>query len=387
MMRLAILCGALLCAACAGVSDSVTRFMGGKDNTEPPAPLVEFQSRLKVIELWSASVGGGTDDQYLKLAPVIASQRLYVSDSGGRIVALDATNGNRLWSADVDERITGGPGVGENTVLVGTGEGGVIALDAENGRRLWSATVSSEVLSPPLKSEGIVVVRTNDGKVFGLGGDSGKQLWIYDRTVPSLTLRGTSAPIIVAGVVIAGFDGGKLTALDLRTGRLLWEVSVAAARGRSELERMVDIDSDPMVVDDVIYVTTFQGQLAAIQLDSGRILWNRQISSYAGFSADESYIYLTDDSSHVWMFDRYSGTMVWKQELLHARNATGPASIGNFAVVGDVEGYLHWMHKADGSFVARTRLASDRIIVQPLVAGKVLYAYATDGSLAAYTFR
>jgi outer membrane protein assembly factor BamB len=369
------------------MSDSVTRFMGGKDNTEPPSPLVEFQSKLNVIELWSASVGGGTAEQYLKLVPALSKQRLYVAGSGGQVEALDATNGARLWSTDVDEHITGGPGIGENAVLVGTGEGGVIALDSETGRRLWRATVSSEVLSPPLKSEGIVIVRTNDGKVFGLDGAKGTQLWIYDRTVPSLTLRGTSSPVIVRGVVIAGFDAGRLAALDLRTGRLLWEVSVATARGRSELERMVDIDSDPLVVDDVIYVTTFQGQLAAVQLDGGRILWSRDISSYAGFTADESYIYLTDDNSNVWTFDRYSGATLWKQELLHARAATGPASIGNFAVVGDLEGYLHWMHKADGSFVARTRLSSRRIIVQPLVAGKVLYAYATDGHLAAYTFR
>jgi outer membrane protein assembly factor BamB len=387
MIRSVVIGCALLCAGCAGVSDSVTRFMGGKDNTEPPSPLVEFQSKLNVIELWSASVGGGTAEQYLKLVPALSKQRLYVADSDGRVEALDATNGARLWSTDVDERITGGPGVGENAVLVGTGEGGVIALDSETGRRLWRATVSSEVLSPPLKSEGIVIVRTNDGKVFALDGAKGTQLWIYDRTVPALTLRGTSSPVIVRGVVIAGFDAGRLAALDLRTGRLLWEVSVATARGRSELERMVDIDSDPLVVNDVIYVTTFQGQLAAVQLDGGRILWSRDISSYAGFTADESYIYLTDDNSTVWTFDRYSGATLWRQELLHARAATGPASIGNFTVVGDLEGYLHWMHKSDGSFVARTRLSSRRIIVQPLVAGKVLYAYATDGQLAAYTFR
>ncbi|HEY7839979.1 MAG TPA: outer membrane protein assembly factor BamB, partial [Gammaproteobacteria bacterium] len=375
MIRSAVIGCALLCAGCAGVSDSVTRFMGGKDNTEPPSPLVEFQSKLNVIELWSASVGGGTAEQYLKLVPALSTQRLYVADSDGRVEALDATNGTRLWSTDVDERITGGPGVGENAVLVGTGEGGVIALDSETGRRLWRATVSSEVLSPPLKSEGIVIVRTNDGKVFALDGAKGTQMWIYDRTVPALTLRGTSSPVIVRGVVIAGFDAGRLAALDLRTGRLLWEVSVATARGRSELERMVDIDSDPLIVDDVIYVTTFQGQLAAVQLDGGRILWSRDISSYAGFTADESYIYLTDDNSNVWTFDRYSGATHWRQELLHARAATGPASIGNFTVVGDLEGYLHWMHKSDGSFVARTRLSSRRIIVQPLVAGKVLYAY------------
>lgn len=387
MMRIALLGLALALTGCASVSDSVTRFMGGKDNSEPPSPLVEFQARLQVIELWSTGVGDGTDRQYLKLAPVIAGQRLHVAGSGGRVDVLDVSNGRRIWSADVDEHVTGGPGVGENTVLVGTDEGQVIALAGDDGRELWRSTLSSEVLAPPLRADGIVVARTNDGKVYGLDGNNGRQLWIYDRTVPSLTLRGTSTPVIVDGVVVAGFDAGRLAALDLRTGRLLWDVSVATARGRSELERMIDIDSDPLIVDDIIYVTTFQGQLSAVQAAGGRLMWNREISSHAGLGADESYIYLTDDNSHVWAFDRYNGTMAWKQEQLHARAATGPASIGNYIVVGDLEGYLHWLHKSDGSFVARTRLSKSRIIVQPIVAGRVLYAYSSDGRLGAFTFR
>src|SRR5690606_26136777 len=257
----------------------------------------------------------------------------------------------------------------------------------ETGEVQWRAQVSSEILSPPLRSGGVVVVRTNDGKVFGLSGVTGERLWVYDRTVPALTLRGTSAPAIAAGAVIAGFDVGRVAALDLGTGRLLWETSVATARGRSELERMVDIDSDPVILDGVIYVTTYQGQLAALQLETGRILWSRAVSSHTGFTADDNHIYLTDADSHVWAFDRYTGGVAWKNEKLHARMATGPASVGDYVVVGDLQGYLHWLRKEDGEFAARTQLTKKRIIVEPATAGRVLYAYGSDGTLAAYTYR
>jgi len=171
------------------------------------------------------------------------------------------------------------------------------------------------------------------------------------------------------------------------SGRLLWESSIAAASGRSELERMVDIDSTPVIVDGAIYVVTFQGSVAALQMDSGRIMWSREVSSYAGFSVDDSQIYVTDEDSHVLALDRYSGATQWIQEALHARGATGPESIGDYVVVGDLEGYLHWMDKATGEFVARTRLSDERILVQPVAVGKVLYAFCSDGTVAALTFR
>lgn len=378
---------AFLTLAGCGTTDKISGFFtGGKDNSEPPAPLIEFQTRLNVLELWSGNVGG-PDEEYLKLTPAVANQRVFVTDSTGDLRALDATNGGEVWNTDIDEPITGGPGVGENTVLLGTGEGDVISVSADTGKEQWRSSVSSEVLSPPLRAENTVIARTNDGKVFGIDAEKGKRLWIYDRTVPALTLRGTSAPVIFSGIVIAGFDAGRLAALDLHTGRLLWEATIAAARGRSELERMVDIDSDPVVVDGIIYVVSLQGQLAAVQGDSGRILWSRDVSSHAGFSVDERNIYLTDDESHIRAFDRYTGSTVWANEKLHARQATGPASIGGYVVAGDLEGFLHWIDKETGEFVARISLCSRRIIVQPLVVGKVLYAYCSDGNLAAYTFR
>lgn len=360
---------------------------GDSDNAEPPAELIEFRQRLNVIELWSKNTGSGTDNQYLKLAPVVANQRLFIADADGHIQALDATNGNKVWSVDADARITGGPGVGENTVLVGTSEAETIAYSADDGEELWRTTLSSEILSPPQKARNTVIVRTGDGKIFGLSGSSGKRLWIYDRTVPTLTLRGTSTPVIDGDLVIAGFDGGRMAALEVRTGKLIWEAPIAVARGPDDLARMVDIDSTPLVVEGVIYIATFQGHLSALQVETGRVLWDRDISSYAGFDADQQNIYVTADKSHIWVFDRFTSTSVWKQEKLHLRALTAPASIGDYIVVGDFDGYLHWMSKSSGKFVARTRLCSDRIITSPLVVGKILYGFCSDGTLTAYSYR
>lgn len=394
----------LLLTGCGGLKDSVTDIFSSSDDTaEPPAPLLEFRTRVNVLELWSENTGSGTDEQYLKLAPVVANQRVFSVDTNGQLKALDATNGKKLWTTrmkaeeEIDDgpfwsrsakvQVTGGPGYGENTVMVGTNEGDVIAYSADNGEELWRSKVSSEVLSAPQKSDNIVVVRTIDGKIFGLDGQRGRRLWIYDRSVPALTLRGTSDPIIDSDMVIAGFDGGRLAALELKTGRLLWEARVASARGSSELERMVDIDSKPLLIDGVIYVATFQGKLAAVQQQTGRLLWTQDVSTHSSISGDDQYIYLTDESSDIWAFDRYTGTSVWKHDKLHARGVTGPTRIGNYLVVGDFEGYLHWMDRSSGRFVARKNLSKERIIAAPIVAGKILYAYCSGGDLAAYTYR
>ncbi len=400
---IAILFIALFLSGCAATERVTDYFKGSSDNAEPPNPLVEFRPLINVIELWKKNNGIGTDEQYLKLAPVIVNQRVYVVDSAGEIGSLDATNGKSLWRKKIEAsesvdgksgwfrgeniRITGGPGYGENTLLVGSMEGEVVSLSAENGSELWRARVSSEVLSAPQRDSNTVIVRTIDGKVFGLDADDGRRLWIYDRTVPPLTLRGTSTPAIDGDILVAGFDGGKLAALDVRTGKLLWESSIAAARGRSELERMVDIDSQPTIVDGAVYIATFQGHVAAVQLESGRILWSNDMSSYAGFSADEQNLYVTDENSHIWALDRFDGSVLWELEDLHARSVTAPGSIDDQIVVGDMAGYLHWINKKTGAFNARTRLCKEPVIAKPIVVGKIVYAYCSDGKLAAYTYR
>ena len=388
----------LLISGCS-VIDAVSNLVGGDDEmADPPAPLVEFKQKLNVVELWSKNTGSGTDEKYLMISPIIANQHLYIVDSRGELKVMDAINGKQkwskniigkggFWSKDDNTRITGGPGYGENTILVGTNEGDTITMDSNNGEGIWQKKLSSEILSAPQKADNVVVVRTLDGKLFALNGDTGKRLWIYERSVPALTLRGTSTPIINNGMVIAGFDGGRLAALELGTGRLIWEVRISIARGSSDIERMVDIDSEPIIVDGVIFVASFQGHIAAVHQETGRIIWNRELSSYAGFSVDEDNVYVTDNDSHIWAFDRFSGTPMWEQDKLHGRHVTAPASIGAYVVVGDFEGYLHWISKISGTFVARTRVSKHPFMVKPLVAGKFLYAYNSDGELAAYTYR
>ncbi|NNE39109.1 MAG: outer membrane protein assembly factor BamB [Gammaproteobacteria bacterium] len=282
--------------------------------------------------------------------------------------------------------ITGGPGYSGEMVFIGTNNGDVIALDPETGDEIWTSKVSSEILTPPIKSGNIVIVRTLDGRIFGLNSASGRRLWTYEKTVPALTLRGTSTPAIDGDVIIIGFDSGSLAALDINTGRLLWETGISAARGRSELERMVDIDASPIISGGIVYVVTFQGQLAALTRDTGRILWNRDTSSYSGFSIEGDYLYITDDSSIIWAFDRFNGGSVWKMDALLNREVTAPSPVGNYLVVGDFEGYLHWLDKNTGAFVARQQISNERIIAPAVIAGDTVYAFSTDGELAALTY-
>ncbi|MEE9160392.1 MAG: outer membrane protein assembly factor BamB [Gammaproteobacteria bacterium] len=376
----------ILLSGCGGTKNFLKKFSGGgTDNTEPPTPLVEIETIAEIIELWSKNTGKGSTKQFLKLTPSHSQGKVFVADALGNLASLDANNGNALWKIDTDLTISGGPGASEKLTMIGSDEGDVLAYASESGEFIWQAKVSSEILAAPQEANDIVVVRTIDGRIFGLDANDGSRLWIYERTMPALTLRGTSNPIITGDIVIAGFDGGRLSAIDLFTGKLIWETSVSLSSGRSDLERMVDIDSDPIIIGNDIYVATFQGRLASVALEDGRITWTRDISSYAGFTSDGNIIYITDDQSHVWALDRATGNSVWKQENLYARQATAPATIGNLVVVGDLEGYLHWMDKDNGQFVARTQVSKSAIIAPPVAVEDVVYAYSSDGILSAYT--
>lgn len=383
--RLLVLTIFVFCWGCSTVSQKVSTFMGGEDNTAPPTPLEEFEARVAITKIWERDIGEGSDKQYLKLEPVYAMGRIFVADSGGEIKAIDAESGQVVWKTDADTKITGGPGAGENLVIAGTGEAEVIALAADSGTIQWRSRVSSEVLSAPKYDGNIIVVRTIDGKIFGLTAGEGERIWTYEQSVPALTLRGTSSPVIAGNLLVAGFDEGRLAAIELQTGKVVWDTRIALGSGRTELERMIDIDAEPLVFNDVIYVATFQGRIAAVALETGRIIWTREVSSYAGISADAEAIYITDDDSAVWALDRASGNSLWKQDKLMARALTAPAVTENMVVVGDVEGYLHWIDKATGEILAREQITDHKIIAAPISVDNVVYAYASDGTLAAYT--
>lgn len=361
----------------------VTSYLGGEDNTAPPAELPEIASSLKIIELWSHSVGAGPEDLFLKLTATVDAGRVFAADRKGRISAFDAVTGEPVWETKTKRAIGGGPGSGSGIVVVGTRNGAVLALSAEDGALLWKSRVSSEVLSSPKVSEGVVVVRTIDGKLFGLNAADGERLWIYDRGVPTLSLRGTSAPVISAGVAVAGFDGGRLVGVSLDTGQPLWETLVALPSGRSELDRMVDIDGTIAVDDQTVYVVTFQGRTAAVDLFSGTILWRRDMSSHAGIGLDKTAVYVTDEESHVWALDRSNSASIWRQTGLQARSLTPPVSFKDYIVVGDFDGYVHWLRRDDGEFVGRIRIDSDGIIAAPVATEDVLYVYGRGGTLAA----
>lgn len=369
-----------------GAGKFVSNYFGGEDNSEPPAPLVEFKQTANIVSRWEQNVGG-TDEQYLKLSPAVTEESIYTVARSGDIEALSLQNGRTLWSRDVDEPVSSAAGVGAGLVIVGTSNGYVIALDKATGEPRWKKRVSSEVLAPPQAAENIVVVRTVDGKLIGMDAESGDRIWVYDRTVPALSLRGTSTPVIYEGYIIAGFDAGRLLALELTSGKAVWETRIAIGSGRSELERMVDIDSDPVIQNDIIYVATYQGRLAAVSVQGGRILWTRDISSHSGLTVDQEYIYITDDRGHVWALEQVSGSSVWKQEALQARATSAPALVGPYIAVGGVEGYVHWMDRDTGEFVARTRLDESPIIAAPVTINETVFFYSTAGTLTAYTYR
>ncbi len=379
MKRLLIL-GALLLTGCAKVTD----YFAGKSNAEPPAPLPALQVTLDVKALWTNRAGSGADKYYVKLAPALANGRIIAAAREGRVSAFDAARGQRLWETDVKALLAGGVGSGAGLALVGTNEAEVVALDENKGGVTWRARVSSEVLSPPRVAHGVVVVRCVDGRLSGLSAADGARIWVYDSAAPALTLRSTSAPLIVGDKVIAGFANGKLAAVSLQEGKLLWETAIAEPRGRTELERLVDISGDPQEYDGVVYAASFQGRIAAVQADSGQILWTRELSSHAGIAVDERYVYVTDAQSQVYALDRRDGHSLWKQDKLRARALGAPVVVGEHIAVGDFEGYLHWMARDDGRFVARTRVDDNGVIATPVAADNVLYVNGKGGVLAAF---
>ena len=378
--------GALLlvhAAALAGGCAAFDRLFSDSDNTAPPAELVDFEPTVKVRTVWQRSVGSGAGKLFLKLRPAIDGERVYAATRDGSVRAFDARTGESVWDTDTDSPLSGGPGIGDGLVLVGSSEGEVLALDEKDGVVKWRARVSSEVLSAPGAKDGIAVARTIDGKLFGLNVADGTRVWVYDRTAPVLTLRGTSSPALTEGAAVAGFDNGQVVAIALADGHLLWETRVAVPKGRTELERMVDIDADPIIDDNTVYTVTYQGQIAALKLFSGDVVWRRDMSSHAGLGVGPKNVYVTDDQSHVWALDRSNNASMWRQSKLEARRLSPPAVFGDFVVVGDLDGYVHWLRKDDGQFAARVRVDSSGIIAAPVATAFAVYVYGSGGELAA----
>jgi outer membrane protein assembly factor BamB len=354
-----------------------------KDNADPPAELVDFEPVFEVETLWRTSVAG-MHDQFLKLRPVVQDDSLYMADADGEVLAVDRHTGEVRWRKETEAPLSGGPGLGAGLVLVGSAEAELIALDTEQGEERWRQRVSSEVLSSPAGASGVVVVKSIDGRITAMNAGSGEKRWHFDQSTPVLTLRGSSSPLVRDGRVIVGFANGKLVGLALDSGKPIWDTVIATPRGRSELERVVDIDADLVLVEGVVYGAAFQSQLAALSASTGVVLWRRELSSYAGLDADWRQVYVTDDEDHIWCLDATNGATLWQQQQLHARRLSAPAIVMNdYLVVGDLEGYLHWLAMDDGRMLARVRVGSERIRAKPLVVDDTVYVLNDDGRLAA----
>lgn len=372
--------GLLGLAGCSTVGDMLS---SGSSNLEPPQELTEFTPTVGIATVWNRNVGASAGRRYLRLRPAVAGSHVFAAERDGDVSAYAIDDGEQLWETGTELSIGGGPGVGEGLVLVGSIDGVVAALDAETGAPRWRRQVSSEVLAAPVAAHGVVVVRTQDGKLTGLAATDGTPLWVYDRSVPALSLRGTSAPVLAGDAVVAGFDSGLLVSLALKDGQLLWESRIAAPSGRSELERLVDIDADPVVAQDIIYVVTFQGRVAAVDRHSGNVLWRRDMSSHAGMGVDRRHLFITDDESFVWAVDRDNSASVWRQDKLARRALTPPTPFGKHVAVGDFEGYVHLLDLEDGRLAARVKVDGDGIAAAPVVAGDLLLVYGRGGTLTA----
>lgn len=371
-----------------------------KENVEPPTPLdKKFEPTLKVDRLWKSSVGDGAAESGVRMRPAVADGVLYAASTDGKIRAFDANTGKTLWSKSTrqhgwfgwgdakreDARFSGGPGVAGDLLAIGTLDGHVYGMNAKDGERRWVAEVSSEVITAPAIVGEFVVVRCNDGRVYGIDAKTGERRWVYDQSqVPLLSLRGNGRLLVANGVVFFGSDAGKLVAVRLDNGEKLWEQTLASGEGRTEIDRLADADGALVLDGTSLYGAAYHGQLTSIDGPSGRPLWNHAFSTFTSLDVHGNAIYGADDQSQVYAFDKASGASIWKQDALKYRWVTGPAAQGNYAVVGDLDGHIHWLNASDGSIAARERLSKKAIRAQPLVVGDTVYVEDVEGHIGAY---
>jgi len=351
---------------------------------DPPAELVDIVPSVAVQRVWSTSVGGGGEKLRLALSLAEADGTVFAAARSGRVRAIDAASGRTRWQTDTRLELSAGPGVGQGLVVVGTNGGQLVALDAATGQQRWTAQMTGEVLAPPLVAGDRVVVRTVDGRLRALAASDGTEAWTVEDQVPRLSLRGTAPPVAAGDVVVGGFDSGRVMAVSLASGETLWQAQVSTPRGRSELERLADVDGAVRVSGGDVYAVGYQGRVAMMALDSGQIWWARDLSSYRGLDLDGDQLYVSTSDGDVVALRRRDGGVIWQQEGLKRRGLGSPAILGGTVIVGDFEGYLHWLDRDSGRFVARQRPGRTRISAAPLVVGDRVVVIDDGGGITAY---
>ena len=373
-------------SACSSMPGWITNPFGDDDDATMPAELLDIESEVNIDREWTVNIGNGQGDTYTKITPILDEGFVFAASENGEVVAINSINGDIVWQTELDTTITGGVGAGDNIVMVATEEAELVTFQQSDGQELWRARVSSEVLSQPKTNGDIVVAQTVDGKLVALDRDTGDQRWTYETTLPALTLRGTSSPVITPdGKVIAGFSNGILVAVAAEDGVWNWEERVAVPEGQYDIDRVIDVDGELLLDGSRILAASYQGNLMAFDISTGRIVWGLEASSYHGVDQGFGNIYYSDDKSHLIAVRDNSDDVVWQNEELQYRELTAPKTITNFVAVADFEGYLHLISQVDGRVVGRAQLDNDGIRANLIVDEGKLIVFGNSGSLTALT--
>jgi outer membrane protein assembly factor BamB len=381
---------ALTLTACAGFDTANLNPLNwfGDDEVNPPAELLNIDQEVELRRQWSVNVGNGQGGSYNEITPVIDDDMIFAASENGTVIAIEAKSGDVRWRKRLDANITGGVGAGEGLVMVGTEDAEVVVLDQATGEAIWAHAVSSEVLSPPQTNGDVIVAQTVDGKLIALDYVDGHQRWIYETTLPALTLRGTSKPVITpTGEVIAGFSNGTLLAVSADDGVLHWEERVAVPEGQYDIDRVIDVDGDLLLDGNRVLASSYQGNLMAFDIATGRIVWGREASSYHGMARGFGNIYYCDDKSLITAVKDNTEDVVWENADLQYREITAPTSIGNFVAVADFEGYVHLLSQIDGRIVGRTKVDGDGVRANLLADDGILYVFGNSGKLTAFALQ
>lgn len=383
LIRLLFLSSALLLAACSGFNDIKTDLserVFGRELTDPPEELEDIKAVYNTKVLWQINIGSAGDYHF---TPAVDAGYAYLASAEGELTKVDVSSGGQSWRVKVEDKLSGGVGVGGSLVLVGTRRGVLYAYDIA-GKLQWKSMLSSEILSAPRYFDGLVVVRTGDNRIYGINADDGSRKWVYDRTGPALTLRSSAGVIVDGGAVYAGFAGGKLVSLRADNGKIMWEASVAQPKGVTEIERIADITSLPFVDGPLVYAVAYQGRVAAVERTTGRVVWNRDISSLNGLSAEDGKIFLSHNLGSAYALDYASGKTYWRQGALKNRRLTTPLPMGSIIAFGDIEGYVHFLSREDGSFSARIKVSDSQILPHmTLINSDTLLAQSVEGGVYA----
>lgn len=386
------------------VAGSGCAWFGNKIENKPkkekpkPTKLVKIDREVKVNRLWRASVGKGLGRKYIQTRPAILADQVFAADAYGTVVSHDRFTGKRLWKAIIgrpvgkgwifwDRRdpgfVTGGVGAGGGQVYIGTTTGDVVALSAADGSENWRIDIDTESVVPPVYDDGQVFIQTIDGRLLARNAETGEAIWAFDSQVPILTLRGTAMPAVEDDIVYSGFADGNLVALNAKTGERLWGHRVMLPQGRSELERMVDVDAAPLVAGPVVYVVSYQGRLKSVRRADGRALWEKETSSFLDLATGYGQVYVVDDSDKVIAIDQESAEESWVNTGLVRRVVSPPVAFNNYLLLGDDDGYLHILAQSDGRFLGRTKIDGNGLRSPFTIADGTVYIYGTGGSLTA----